>query len=348
MSLQPTRYGSDQLWLVDTQSSERHALTSSTKNAFDPSLAPGGDKLVFAETNGNLDVVSVDLATGAATTLVATERNESMPAWAAAEPAMVYVGNRNGPDEIWFRRGGAPDRPIVTARDFPADTTLLFMAPALSPRGDRVIYTRVERTGEGRLWISAVAGGSPIRATSDKQSGAEFAGSWSPDGTWLAYYAVDGDKFNLTKIQTNGEAAPLMIKARVSADAPLPDWSPAGNWIVSGGLLIAPDGKTERSIGSHQSPHYVFSKDGKRLYGLRPENGQQTLFSIDVASGVERTIASGISFEPRSYQNPSIRLSLAPDGKSIVYGTGLRRYDLWMLEGFMSPRSLAARFGLRR
>ena len=132
----------------------------------------------------------------------------------------------------------------------------------------------------------------------------------------------------------------------MSLDAPLPDWSPTGDWIVSGGLLIAPDGKTERSIGSHQSPHYVFSKDGKRLYGLRPENGQQTLFSIDVASGMERTIAAGISFEPRSYLNPSIRLSLAPDGKSIIYGTGLRRYDLWMLEGFTTPDSLAARLGL--
>jgi eukaryotic-like serine/threonine-protein kinase len=348
LSLQPTPYGSEQLWLVDTQSSERHALTSSTKNAFDPSLAPGGDRLVFGETNGNYDVVSVDLSTGAATTLVATERNEAMPAWAAAEPAMVYVGNRNGPSEIWFRRGGVPDRPIVTARDFPTDTTLLFMAPVLAPRGDRVIYTRVERTGEGRLWISAVAGGSPIRATSDKQGGAEFTGSWSPDGTWFAYYAVDGDKFNLMKIQTNGEAAPVMIKAGLSYDAPLPDWSPAGDWIVSGGLLIAPDGKTERSIGSHQSPHYVFSKDGKRLYGLRPENGQQTLFSIDVASGAERTIASGISFEPRSYLTPSIRLSLAPDGKSIIYGTGRIRYDLWMLEGFKPPDSLAARLGLRR
>ncbi len=186
MSLQPTPYGSQQLWLVDTQSAERHALTGSTRDALGPSVAPGGDKLVFRETSGNYDVVSVDLATGAATTLVATDRNEVMPAWAGAEPAMIYVANRNGPEEIWFRRGGVPDRPIVTARDFPADTTLFFMAPALSPRGDRVIYTRIERTGEGRLWISAVAGGSPIRATSDNQSGAEFAGSWSPDGTWFS------------------------------------------------------------------------------------------------------------------------------------------------------------------
>ena len=129
---------------------------------------------------------------------------------------------------------------------------------------------------------------------------------------------------------------------------PVPDWSPAGDWIVSGSLLIAPDGKRERSIGSHRSPHYVFSKDGKLLYGLRPENGKQTLFSIDVASGAEHTIAPGINFEPGSNLWPSIRFSLAPDGKSIIYGTGLIRTNLWMLEGFNPPGSLAARFGLRR
>jgi hypothetical protein len=49
MSLQPTPYGSEQLWLVDTQSAARHALTSSTRSVFDPSVAPGGDKLVFRE-----------------------------------------------------------------------------------------------------------------------------------------------------------------------------------------------------------------------------------------------------------------------------------------------------------
>jgi hypothetical protein len=84
------------------------------------------------------------------------------------------------------------------------------------------------------------------------------------------------------------------------------------------------------------------------LYGLRPENGTQTLFSIDVADGTERIIASGNTFEPRSNLSPSIRFSLAPDGKSFIYGTGLLRNSLWLMEGFNPPRGLAARLGLRR
>ena len=129
-------------------------------------MAPGGDKLVFRETNGNFDVVSVDLATGAATTVVATERDELMPAWAAAEPTMVYGSNRNGPDAIWLRRSGVPDRPVVTAREFPADSTAFHGSRTLAARRSRHVCVRIERDAPARLWMSAVAGGTP--ATGDE------------------------------------------------------------------------------------------------------------------------------------------------------------------------------------
>ena len=158
MSLQPTPYGSEQLWLVDTQSSERHALTSSTKNAFDPSLAPGGDKLVFGETSGNFDVVSVDLATGASTILVASERNESMPAWAAAEPAMVYVGNRNGPEEIWFRRGDIARSADRDGTGLPRrQHAVVHGAGAVAPRRPRHLHEG--RAHRGRAALDLCSGG---------------------------------------------------------------------------------------------------------------------------------------------------------------------------------------------
>ena len=192
MALQDAPYKSEQLWMVDTLSGERHALTSGTRQVFGPSVAPDGNKLVFREGNGNYDLVSVDVATGTASTLLATDRNEAMPAWAAADNALVYVTDRNGPDEIWLRRGGDQDRPVVSPRDFPPDTTQWFMTPTLSPRGDRVIYTRIEQGGTARLWISSVAGGTPIRATHDEERVAEFSGTWSPDGSWFTYLRTAG------------------------------------------------------------------------------------------------------------------------------------------------------------
>ena len=348
LALQVDPVGSQQLWMVDMQSGERHALTSGTRDSHGPAVAPDGRRLIFRESSGNLDIVSVDLATGAASTVIATERNEAMPAWAAAEPAMVYVTDRNGPSEIWLRQGGLPDRPIVSTRDFPPDTTQWFMAPALSPRGDRVLYTRIERGGGAQLWISAVAGGAPIRAVRDDQHVGEFAGTWSPDGAWFTYCAVRDGKVDLLKTKTSGEATPVVLKENLAESRDVPDWSPAGDWILYTNVLISPDGKSERSLGEHGPAYYAFSSDGKQVYGLRSDKGRQTLFSIDIASGAERVIGSANPFEPRSTLSPSIRLSRSPDGKSLLYASGSPRSHLWILDGFTPPDTFASRFGLGR
>src|SRR5580692_8558618 len=108
-----------------------------------------------------------------------------MPAWSSKESAMVYVTDRSGASEIWLHTPGQTERPLVTARDFP-DTTQWFMGPSLSPDAMRVIYARIERGGHGRLWMSAVAGGSPVPLVKSNPE-ADYAGSWSPDGNWFVY-----------------------------------------------------------------------------------------------------------------------------------------------------------------
>ncbi len=106
-----------------------------------------------------------------------------MPAWAARGSALVYVTDRNGEMEIWMRKPGQPDRPLVTPRDFPPGTTDSFMGPSLSPEGTRVIYGHLPREGQPALWMSAVAGGPPVRVVKGAIGG-EDPGSWSPDGNW--------------------------------------------------------------------------------------------------------------------------------------------------------------------
>jgi hypothetical protein len=49
----------------------------------------------------------------------------------------------------------------------------------------------------------------------------------------------------------------------------------------------------------------------------------------------------GKDFTPASYSNPGIRLSLSPDGKSIIFPAMRRSSSLWMLEGFDPPGYLA-------
>jgi len=330
LSFRPDLATSAQLWTADVITGNLHALTSGASPRIRPDLSPDGQRIVFTEAVSDFNVVSAALD-GSVCNLIATGRNELMPAWAAKQPALVYVTDRNGPSEIWIRSGGL-DRPLVTARDFPPATTRWFMGPALSPDADRVVYTRCDARGPKSLWISAVAGGSPVPLTNDTST--EFAGSWSPDGGWFAYTRINNGKHELMKAKTTGQAVPISLKIGV-ADGYIPSWSPTGEWIALPEELISPDGKTTRPLGDHGSLYYMFSADGKMVYGIRVDGDRTLLFSVDIASGAEQIIGDlGRNFRPDTSLWPGIRFSLAPDGKSFVYGTASYKSDLWLLEGF--------------
>jgi len=177
---------------------------------------------------------------------------------------------------------------------------------------------------------------------------AEYPGSWSLDGTWFAYILIQDGKVNLAKVKTGGQATATIVKAEVEYENnAVPIWSPAGDWILLGEDLYSPDGKTVRSLGEHHADGYVFSPDGKLVYGLRQTDDGETLFTVEVASGAEKVIGNlGKDNRPRSNLNPATRFSLSPDGKSIAYGVGKFKGNLWMLEGFAGKSGFLRAFGL--
>jgi Tol biopolymer transport system component len=335
----------NQLWLADTVSGRFHALTSGTSPRYAPSVSPDGKKILFTENAGSLDIVSVNLKTAAAERLVATERNEQMPAWSSRRWVMAYVTDRNGPAEIWLHEGET-DRPLVTAKDFAPGSASWFMGPAPSPDGSRVIYSRVDVKENVRLWISATSGGTPSRLT-NVQNDTEYPGSWSPDGNWFVYAVQRGGSFELKKVKTTGQATPITIKAAPESQG-IPSWSPDGNWICYAEQLISSDGQKTRPLPKMHSSTYMFSSDGKGLYGIRQDGERQLLFFIDLATEQERVVGDlGKEFPPGSSFAPGIRFSLAPDGKSFVYGALSQKSNLWLLEGFEPKTDLLSRLGLR-
>jgi len=263
-------------------------------------------------------------------------------------PQFVYVTDRRGAEEIWLKgRQEGYERPLVTPKDFPDSETRSFLAPVFSPDGQRIAY---ERVGErrGAIWISPVSGGQPTRLTAE-QDAAESPPAWSPDGNWLAYRRVQGGKSSLVKAKLGSREAPVVIRENVPGF--VPQWSPTGEWLTcpqpNGMSLISPDGKQIKPLGVRGVSDLVWSKDGKTLYGVRRENGKPALLSVSVETGSEKIIGEIGEFMPLSPHGPGIRLSLSPDGKSIIYGFVRPRSELWLLEGFDPPPGALARL-LRR
>jgi Tol biopolymer transport system component len=159
----------------------------------------------------------------------------------------------------------------------------------------------------------------------------------------MAYWHVRNNVASLMVVNTSGEATPAMLRQRIGN--PLPEWSPDGLWIKFldpadgvGWSLISPDGKTVHSYGESTTVQMTFSVDSKKLYGIRVEPDRCILYSLDIVTKEEKIIGDiAKDFTPASYSNPGIRLSLSPDGKSILYPAIRRSSSLWMLEGFDQP-----------
>jgi eukaryotic-like serine/threonine-protein kinase len=335
------------LWLAGGRAGLRQAVTNgiSSESQSQPALSPNGKQLLFKQSRTDYMIVSASVSDASVERVISSETETGMPAWASHRNAFVYASQRGGSAALWMR-GDDGDRPIVTQDAFPAGSRGSVFLPTLSPQADRVLYTRgTGGSNDQYNWISSLSGGPPIRLTNAKDV-IERVGSWSPDGSRIVYWQYRNGLVSLMMVRTSGDATPAVLREK--AGLPLPEWSPDGQWIKftdasagyagAGWALMSPDGKTVRSYGEPNTVAMTFSADSKRLYGIRVEGDRRTLFSLDIASKEVKTIGEiSKDFTPASYNNPGIRLSLSPDGKSILYPATRRSSSLWMMEGFARP-----------
>ena len=330
------------LWMADTAGSGMRRLTSiPSTNQVNPTVSPDGKRILYQEIGSDYDIAKVSLTDGKVMRLIATGRRESMPAWAAKTGKFAYVTDRDGPYEVWMQDESGSNRPLVTPADFAPTQVNLFMNPTLTPDADRVIYTMGEVGAKSLLYISSTSGGPPTRVTDSTGSG-EFAGSLSPDGKQLVYVEIGGIQ-RIMIVKTSGEATPTVLRENTANG--LPQWSPAGEWITFGDAngwhLISPDGKTVRDLGIRNEYFLTFSRDGKKLFGMRSEGDHKVLYSLDVNGdkGSMKTIAEiGRDYTPRTNLNPGYRLSVAPDGTCGIYTIGASKSSIWLFEGFTGPK----------
>src|SRR6185437_7230735 len=324
------------LWLSGVRWDARQPVTSgiSSESQSQPALSPDGKQLLFRQSKTDYMIVSASLADASVERVISSEMATGMPAWALHRKAFVYASDRSGSYAIWMRDEDG-DRPVVTAAAFPPGTKSSFVLPALSPQADRVLYTRGNGGSDDQFnWISSLSGGPPVRLTNAKDV-IERGGSWSPDGGHVAYWQFRNGFVSMMLVKTTGEATPVALYEK--AALPLPEWSPDGQWIKfmdgrspnAGWTLSSPDGKTLRTFGEPSTIEMAFSADSKRLYGIRVEADRRTLFSLDIATKEVKTIGEiSKDFTPASYSNPGVRLSLSPDGKSILYPATRRTTSL--------------------
>lgn len=171
-----------------------------TKVAFEPSMSPDGQWIVFeshlidVEENGIIVKYKVD---GSESYQELTDPDDDcrQPNWSPAGDLILYQKLSEGQWDIWVMNSEGNNHRKVT-KGIGDKTDASF-----SPDGEWIVYSSDEGGIEfSNLFIVPVSGGNSIRITT--YDGYDGAPSWSPDGNKIAFesYKADPDGSTGTEI----------------------------------------------------------------------------------------------------------------------------------------------------
>jgi Tol biopolymer transport system component len=171
----------DGIWLMNQDGTEKRQLT--TVGAF-PDISPDGSNVAFSGApsgSTNVDVWTVDTATGNLTRLTTEPGADRFPAWSPDGTQIVF----ESPDpltsieQLWLMNADGRDPTQLTFDPASKD-----QVPDWSPDGEKIAYVEnVPGRRGGDIWVINANGTDPHAIT----SGLDLLGTaWSPDGTQIA------------------------------------------------------------------------------------------------------------------------------------------------------------------
>ncbi len=253
--------------LADT--ARARVLTTDRDGLWDheaPAWAPDSRTICYS---AHADLWTVAVAGGRPGRLTTDSQADYEPAWSADGRWVYFSSLRGGTTAIWRVRagGGTPERvtmgsgperqpslsrdgSILTYSTYSLDTNIVVrvtgtgeeyklggereeLSPALAPDGSAVVYTSEQLKAPPDLWIQpltrAGAPDGPARHLTDHPGSASHP-SYSPDGTWIAYYRVLDGQRDIWVVPAGG-GTPIRFTDDPAADIH-PAWSPDGRFIA--------------------------------------------------------------------------------------------------------------------
>ena len=324
------------LWVADTRTNLATPLTETASNEAAPSMSPDGQTIAFDSQATDFDLVEVPLDGSPLRPFLSSTRNEFDPAASPVNTQFAFVTDRGGHLQIWLQNEeGYLQRPLVTEGDFGGASSMSMGSLVFSPDGTRLAFQRA-----GRLWISSISGGTPVRASLEETY--QDAPTWSPDGEWIAYVAAG--EFALKKARVGGSDTPITLKSGLQPIGAQPQWSPDGRWILcktdDGLTIMSADGANVRVLSDAGWFAYAWGADGRRIFGMRPTDDQHhfQLLALDVATGEERVINKNLGTIPQAHQ--PIRGFSRLRNRGFLTSIARVRSDIYLIEGFRMPPTL--------
>lgn len=184
----------DEIYIIDENAApgeERRVTDRADRMAYEPSLSPDGEWIVFeshevdVEDNAVIVKYKIDGST-AYQNLTSTDDDCRQPNWSPAGGKILYQKFSDGQWDIWVMNTDGSDHRLITSG--PGDKT----DASFSPDGQWIVYSgEVSGITYANLFTISLSGEEAVRITSN-YDGYDGAPSWSPDGRMIAFESSSG------------------------------------------------------------------------------------------------------------------------------------------------------------
>lgn len=325
------RGGGWNLWRVavnadGTPASAPRQVTTGAGQDMQAAPAADGKSVAFVTLNQNADLwlLPVDpatgTATGAATELIATTREDSRAAWSPDGKLVAFNSDRTGDMNVFvYSIADRATRPLTKGAggDYQA---------SWSPDGKRLVFFS-SRSGSADIWTVDVADGVLHQLTRD--AALDVNPTYSPDGKLIAFQSDRGGRREVWLMNADGSNQRQLTSTGVNDHF----------------MLFSSDGATLYYHGTGPQVMQVNTATGEASLFKEIKSGAHVSFSPDHARIMDvvdhktlwvTPLTSGAPQEVFAFPDPDVRIDYprwSPDGRFVVFDrlkpTG---GDIWMLK----------------
>ena len=176
-----TRTGTKEVWVMDYDGQNQHAVTHLGTISISPRIAPDNSRLAFASLGHDgwtIRMFSLELNRYVAFPGGTAGGSNQSPAWSADGGKIAFSSSRTGNPEIWLADANGGNLHKLTSFKGPN------VGPTFNPRTGAQIAWVSGRTGLPQIYTMDIDGSNVQRIT---DGGYAVSPSWAPNGQLLAF-----------------------------------------------------------------------------------------------------------------------------------------------------------------
>lgn len=239
---------------------------------------------------------------------------------------------------------------VIRAIDTGAERTLAtglsrVSRPRWSSDGGRLLVHAQDSAGRGGMFaVEARTGAASLLFELPRESYGPSP-AWSADGRAVIYtYPKDGQILLRERVLASG-AERILFRDNAQNMAPSPDGRSiaftyaTGKDVIENRLVVMPvEGGEPRLVTAARQPEIIaldsvaWTADGRQLlYVTSGADGSGSLWRVPAAGGEPQKLGVPV-------QGPFVSLRVHPDGRRIIFTSGERSSEIWVLENLLPKR----------